>query len=141
LICRIIGVLAPQAAVGRIIWSGLGAAFIVGGLTILRNRVELASGQLRVRGVIASESVVLDRLTSATAERQGGRNYSFWQLRLIDGEGGRVRLRLNGFPVAERLAVLDALRPYVVNPTVARDGPVENALAGDLWWPAATRGG
>jgi hypothetical protein len=52
-----------------------------------------------------------------------------------------VRLTLYGTRPSQRRRVLAELEPYIMADGVSRNGLVEEALSGELWWPHPRRRG
>jgi hypothetical protein len=104
------------------------------GVALLAGRVTVLGNMLVERGLISSRTVALDRLSYVGAFNVRGR-VPHWKLRLCDQAGNRCDISFDGFPVAARMRMLAALEPWVKGSGVRYDGPVESALAGNLWWP------
>jgi hypothetical protein len=134
-VCGLVVVFASMDSTGRILWGAMAVLFLAGGMAILRNRFVVDGSELKLRGVMSWKRIDLARLATASAEQRRGRNYSFWELRLVDHDDHRVRLRLNGISRSSRVELLQAMRHYVEADGVVRQGPIEKALAGNLWWP------
>jgi len=121
------------------------AALMIGGLAwavaFAMFEIRVYDGRLTFRDQFrSSRSVDLRQLVSVTApaklERWGtGRKY----LVLTDRDGAQLRLTLYGTRPSQRRPVLAALEPYVMADGVSRDGLVDEALSGELWWPHARR--
>jgi hypothetical protein len=123
---------APVRFLASLNISGLVLASF--GVALLAGRVTVMGNTLVERGLIVSRTVALDRLSYVGALNVRGR-VPRWKLRLSDQAGNQCDINFDGFPVATRTRVLAALAPWVKASGVRYDGPVESALAGNLWWP------
>jgi hypothetical protein len=110
--------------------------FALGALMGFRNQFVVEPGRLVARGIVFSKEILLDQLDSAEARFVRSRHYSFWKLCLRDRQGGRVGLSFTATPPAERQRFLRALAPYILAPGVFLAGPIDLAIAGNLWWPS-----
>ena len=103
--------------------------------------IRVQDGRLTFRDRFrASRSVDLRQLVSVTAPAKPerwltGRRYMV----LTDQQGAQVRLTLYGTRPRQRRRVLAELEPYVMAGSVSRNGLVDEALSGELWWPHPRR--
>jgi hypothetical protein len=113
--------------IAGLVLGSFGVALLVGRVTVLGN-------MLVERGLINSRTVALDRLSYVGALNLRG-GVPRWKLRLRDQAGNWCDISFDGCPVASRMRMLAAIEPWVKASGVRYDGPVESALAGNLWWP------
>jgi hypothetical protein len=105
--------------------------------------IRVQDGRLAVRDQFRSRrSVDLRQLVSVTAPAKPerwltGRRF----IVLTDRQGAQVRLTLYGTRPSQRRRVLAELEPYIMADGVSRNGLVEEALSGELWWPHPRRRG
>jgi hypothetical protein len=99
--------------------------------------IRVQDGRLAVRDQFRSRrSVDLRQLVSVTAPAKPerwltGRRFMV----LTDRLGASVRLTLYGTRPSQRHRVLAELEPYIMAAGVRREGLVDEALSGELWWP------
>ena len=103
--------------------------------------IRVQGGRLTFRDQFRSRrSVDLRQLVSVTAPAKPerwltGRRFMV----LTDQQGAQVRLTLYGTRPSQRRRVLAELEPYIMADGVSRDGLIDEALSGELWWPHPRR--
>jgi hypothetical protein len=113
------------------------AAGLIGAAIGAAYKAEVRDGTLIFLGEWRrSRSVDLLQLVSVSApDRLGNRLTGFRPLILRDAGGSEVRLAFYRTSPAARRRLLAALEPYVRGAAVGRSGLIDEALAGELWWP------
>jgi hypothetical protein len=130
---------ADMTAGGRWGWIGVSAAFALLAYAASRNRLTVRGAVLIQRGAVLSASFRLDRLAGVRVFRATGYSNRPWQMTLTDTEGRRMQLRLNGYEVRDRRRLMALIEPYARRPEVRLSGPIDEALAGGLWFPHLPR--
>jgi hypothetical protein len=114
-------------------YNFFGVVFTLITVTFYRNRIFVRGGVAGTRGLV-TKTVYLDYLTSVAVYRSRGKA-RYWRLELQDSYGHKVGINFDGLNVDDRLRWFAAVGPYVRRAGVSCTGPVEEALAGELWWP------
>ena len=120
---------------------GIGAGSLIGAAVGATYRAEVGGGQLTFRGQWRrSQSVDLTRLVVVRAPDRPERWLTGVRpLILRDLDGDEVRISFYGTSPRGRRELLAALEPFLLSASVSRTGPVDEALAGRLWWPRPRR--
>ncbi|HYZ55926.1 MAG TPA: hypothetical protein VE733_20845 [Streptosporangiaceae bacterium] len=106
---------------------------IVFAVAFWRNLIALRGETLTVRGLLAKKTVDLRSLSSVGVLRARGK-VQYWKLTFSDRFGRSVSINFDGFRADERDRMLAAIKPWVLRPGIHLQGPVERAMAGQLWW-------
>lgn len=103
--------------------------------------IRVQDGRLTFRDQFrASRSIDLRLLVSVTAPAKPERWLTGRRYMVLTGQQGvQVRLTLYGTRPSQRRRVLAELEPYIRADGVSRDGLVDEALSGELWWPHPRR--
>jgi hypothetical protein len=131
---------SPRGSFLAILLFGIGAGSLIGAAAGATYRAEVRGGQLTFRGQWRrSQSVDLTRLVVVRAPDRPERWQAGRPLILRDLDGDEVRISFYGTSPRGRRELLAALEPFLLSASVSRTGPVDEALAGRLWWPRPRR--
>jgi hypothetical protein len=131
---------SPRGSFLAILLFGIGAGSLIGAAAGATYRAEVRGGQLTFRGQWRrSQSVDLTRLVVVRAPDRLERWQAGRPLILRDLDGDEVRISFYGTSPRGRRELLAALEPFLLSASVSRTGPVDEALAGRLWWPRPRR--
>lgn len=132
---------SPQGSFAASLLFGIGAGSLIAAAAGATYRAEVRGGQLTFRGQWRrSQSVDLSRLVVVRAPDRPERWLTGVRpLILRDLDGDEVRISFYGTSPRGRRELLAALEPFLLSSSVSRTGPVDDALAGQLWWPRPRR--